>query len=58
MTDDERDARIETLSDGIADTNRNVAILTRDVLSLTRVMRAHLIHDHGYDDLGDDDDDS
>lgn len=55
MTDDERDARIDTLTDAIADTNHNVAALTADVASLARLMRQHLIQDHGYPEVGDDD---
>ena len=50
MTDDERDARIDTLIDAIADTNRNVNTLADDVAALTRVMDLHLRHDHGYGD--------
>jgi hypothetical protein len=38
------------LIDAVADTNRNVAALTADMSSLTRVVRLHLIHDHGYED--------
>lgn len=63
MTDDERDARLETLIDLAADTNRRLAalttetasntaaigLLTKDIASLTRVMRLRLIHDHGYE---------
>lgn len=74
MTDDERDARIETLTDAIAETNRavnvlttnvtsltagvaaltgDVAALTADVASLSRLMRTHLVEDHGYPDIDD-----
>lgn len=34
MTDDERDARIDTLTDAIADTNRNVNAIAGQVASL------------------------
>lgn len=75
MTDDERDARIETLTDAIAETNRavnalttnvasltgnvasltgNVTSLTGDVASLSRMMRTHLVEDHDYPDIDDD----
>lgn len=57
MTDDERDDRIDTLTDAVADTNRAVrelvgvvAGVSRDVASLTTVVRLHLFHDHGYGD--------
>jgi hypothetical protein len=53
MTDDERDARIDSLIDAIGDTNRNVATLATEVSSLTRVVRLHLVHDHGYEDSND-----
>lgn len=53
VTDDERDARIDTLIDAIADTNRNVATLATDLSSLTRLVRLHLIHDHGYEEPDD-----
>lgn len=63
MTDDERDARIETLTDAIADTNRAVAETSRiaaetsrvvaslagETAFLQRLMRTHLVVDHGYD---------
>lgn len=66
MNDEERESRIETLTDAVAATNRNmgaaiaetnraVAALTADVASLSRLMRAHLIHDHGYPEIDDDD---
>lgn len=82
MTDDERDARIETLTDAIAETNRAVNVLTTnvtsltadvasltsdvtsltagvtsltgDVASLSRLMRTHLVEDHDYPDIDDD----
>jgi hypothetical protein len=53
MTDEERDATINTLVDAIAATNRNVNLLTADVAGLTRVMRLHLVQDHGYEDPDD-----
>lgn len=70
MTDAERDARIDTLTDAIADTNRavmalavngertesNVTKLTANVDGLMWIMRQHLIVDHGYPEPEDDTD--
>lgn len=76
MNDEERDARLESLLDAIADTNRTVAalsadtsnaiaalaarqettdrqlaLLTTDIASLARLMRQHLVIDHGYPEI-------
>jgi hypothetical protein len=55
--DGHRYDRIDAIIDAVADlarqgaeTDRRLAVLTADVASLTRVVRLHLIHDHGYED--------
>jgi len=81
--DEERDRRIETLTDAIADAHRaaaeahraaagadarisrlaeqqeitgqRVALLADDIATLSRLMRQHLIVDHDYPTIEDDD---
>lgn len=53
--DDERDARMETLTDAIADAHRSIAalddrmiVMVDSVTTLTELFDRHLRRDHGY----------